>query len=135
MTGNFPQLDTDYTSYASVYSCKDLLLARSQSAWILTRERQPSDDTVSTDRSTTGVQECDIGGTSLIQIKKAMDAFERNDVDIASLNLFKMRQDDDCVNDLSPSCSDDESNLMPSDDGVLERITNIFGFKDFKIGR
>jgi len=110
---NYLLLGTDYTSYATVYSCKDLLLARSQSAWILTRERQPSDDT----------------------IKKAMDAFERNDVDIASLNLFKMRQDDDCTNDLSPSCADDESNLMPSDDGVLERFTNIFGFKDFKIGR
>ena len=40
------QLDTDYTSYATVYSCKDLLLARSQSAWILTRDRQPSDETV-----------------------------------------------------------------------------------------
>ena len=43
-----PQLGTDYTSYVTVYSCKDLLLARSQSAWILTRERQPSDETVRT---------------------------------------------------------------------------------------
>ena len=33
-------------------------------------------------------------------------------VDRAALGLFKMRQDDDCVNDLSPSCADDEANLM-----------------------
>ena len=33
---------------------------------------------------------------------KGMAAFERTDVDTASLGLFKMRQDDSCVNDLSP---------------------------------
>ena len=65
---------------------------------------------------------------------KGMKAFERGGVDTASLGLFKMRQDDSCVNDLSPSCSDDEANLMASDGNILERFTNVLGFKDF-LGR
>ena len=65
---------------------------------------------------------------------KGMEAFERGGVDTASLGLFRMRQDDTCVNDLSPSCSEDASNLMASDDGILERFTNVLGFKDF-LGR
>ena len=42
-------LDTDYTSYASVYSCADgdILGVRSVFAWLLTREQVPSQETVS----------------------------------------------------------------------------------------
>ena len=68
-----------------------LLIDRAQSAWILTRARQASDSIINT----------------------AKEAFGDNDVDMDSLNLFKMMQDDDCVNDMTPSCSDIDANLMP----------------------
>ena len=75
------------------------LFVRKQSAWILTRDRQPSDTIITT----------------------AKQAFADNNVDEASLNLFAMRQDDDCVNDKNDtvlfnafeSCSEDEANLQP----------------------
>ena len=38
-----------------------------------------------------------------------------NGIDESSLKLFKMRQDDDCVNDKDHSCSEDNSNLRPKD--------------------
>ena len=44
---------------------------------------------------------------------KVLRAFSNNDVDEGSLNLFKMGQFYSCVNDKTPSCSDDEANLMP----------------------
>ena len=66
-------------------------IVRKQSAWILTRDRQPSSAT----------------------INLARQAFEDNNVDVASLKLFEMRQDDTCVNDKDGSCSEDEANLMP----------------------
>ena len=53
---------------------------------------------------------------------KGMEAFDKGGVGRASLGLFKMRQDDDCVNDLSPSCADDEDNLMASDDNILQQV-------------
>ena len=70
------------------------LIVRKQSVWILTRDRQPSD--------------------TIINLAK--QALEDNNVDEASLNMFKMRQDDDCVNDKDDSCSEDEANLRPKED-------------------
>ena len=66
-------------------------LHRQQSAWILTRERQPNGTTIGL----------------------ALQAFQDNNIDEASLKLFKMRQDDDCVNDKENSCSEDNNNLRP----------------------
>ncbi|KAK3870477.1 hypothetical protein Pcinc_024303 [Petrolisthes cinctipes] len=40
--GSYNVLDTDYTSYAIVWSCQDLLLFNTQILWILTREQNPS---------------------------------------------------------------------------------------------
>lgn len=45
-------------------------------------------------------------------IGTAMQAFLDNGVDIDSLKLFKMRQDDTCVNDKDGSCSENPANLM-----------------------
>ena len=70
------------------------LIVRKQSVWILTRDRQPSD--------------------TIINLAK--QALEDNNVDEASLMMFKMRQDDDCVNDKDGSCSEDEANLRPDKD-------------------
>ncbi|XP_049302741.1 apolipoprotein D isoform X3 [Bactrocera dorsalis] len=39
-------LDTDYDNYAVVYSCRKQLFAHSVNVWILTRERDPSEDIV-----------------------------------------------------------------------------------------
>ncbi|XP_004531465.1 apolipoprotein D [Ceratitis capitata] len=39
-------LGTDYANYAVVYSCKNLVLARSENVWILARERNPDEDIV-----------------------------------------------------------------------------------------
>ena len=45
--GQYWILDTDYESFAAVYSCQDILLGRSVFAWILTRDKVPSQETVS----------------------------------------------------------------------------------------
>nr|XP_014092470.2 apolipoprotein D [Bactrocera oleae] len=39
-------LGTDYENYAVVYSCKNLIVAHMETAWILTRERDPSEDII-----------------------------------------------------------------------------------------
>ena len=45
--GNYWILDTDFESFTAVYSCADAPLGmRSELAWILTREQNPTDDTV-----------------------------------------------------------------------------------------
>ena len=61
-----------------------------QIVWILTRDRVASQATVDT----------------------ANEAFANNNVDVGS-RWFKMTQSDTCVNDQSPSCSDDPANLRP----------------------
>ena len=42
--------DTDHTSFVAVYSCQDLLVARQEIGWILTREQFPSKHTVITEQ-------------------------------------------------------------------------------------
>ena len=69
------------------------LFVRKQSVWILTRDRQANGTTIGL----------------------ALQAFQDNNIDEASLKLFKMRQDDNCVNDKDGSCSEDNSNLRPHD--------------------
>lgn len=44
--GEYMIIDTDYTSFASVYACQGFLVARSEIAYILTRERFPSKYTI-----------------------------------------------------------------------------------------
>ena len=45
--GDYWILDTDFESYTAVYSCADTPLGtRFELAWILTREQNPSDETV-----------------------------------------------------------------------------------------
>ena len=66
---------------------------RQQSAWILTRDRQANATTIGL----------------------AKQAFQDNNIDQGSLKLFKMRQDDNCVNDKDGSCSEDNDNLRPKD--------------------
>ncbi|XP_067625331.1 uncharacterized protein [Eurosta solidaginis] len=41
-------IGTDYNIYAVVYSCKSLLFAHAEVIWILTRERNPSEETIKT---------------------------------------------------------------------------------------
>ena len=45
--GDYWILDTDFETYTAVYSCADAPLGtRFELAWILTREQNPSDETV-----------------------------------------------------------------------------------------
>jgi len=45
--GDYWLLDTDYTGYAIVYTCSDVLgLFKSEFAWLLTREKNPSEEVV-----------------------------------------------------------------------------------------
>ena len=47
MAGDYWVIDTDYDTFASVYSCSNLVgLAKAQIAYILTREKNPSEETV-----------------------------------------------------------------------------------------
>ena len=78
----------------------------SQIAWILTRDRVASSSTIAV----------------------ATNDFRANNVDLGS-RWFEMTQSDACVNDQSPSCSDDPSNLRPRRviDIVIGWIAGIFG--------
>jgi len=40
--GNYWVLDTDYTSWAIVWSCQNLLFSNAQILWVLTRDRSPA---------------------------------------------------------------------------------------------
>jgi len=42
--GDYNVLETDYENFASIYSCTSIALVRVQYAWVLTRERQISDE-------------------------------------------------------------------------------------------
>ncbi|ALC37954.1 NLaz [Drosophila busckii] len=49
---NYLVLDTDYSSYSVVYSCTSLTpLAHLKVVWILTRQRQPAEETITTAKS------------------------------------------------------------------------------------
>ena len=49
MAGDYWVIDTDYDTFASVYSCSDALgLVKFEIAYILTREKNPSEETVYT---------------------------------------------------------------------------------------
>ncbi len=39
-------LDTDYVSFAAVYSCDNQFLGKTENGWILTRRRKPKQSTV-----------------------------------------------------------------------------------------
>ena len=45
--GDYEILDTDYDSYAVVYSCSQFLFFKYELGWILTREANVSQDLVS----------------------------------------------------------------------------------------
>ena len=77
-----------------------------QIVWILTRDRIASQATVDT----------------------ANEAFANNNVDVGS-RWFKMTQSDTCVNDQSPSCSDDPANLKPVRpiQVIIDWFNGIFG--------
>uniref|UniRef100_A0A0P6G530 Apolipoprotein D n=1 Tax=Daphnia magna TaxID=35525 RepID=A0A0P6G530_9CRUS len=66
---NYWILDTDYTSYAVVWNCFPHGLMYSSTAWILTRERNPSSAT----------------------IDLALAAFEKNDIDQTKLKLVNQQ--------------------------------------------
>jgi hypothetical protein len=61
-------LDTDYNTYASVYSCVNLLLFKVEFAWVLVRD--PATTTADT-------------------IMKALSAFTRNAVNIGPFQLTR----------------------------------------------
>ena len=44
--GDYEILDTDYDSYAVVYSCSQFLFFKYELGWILTREAKVSEDVV-----------------------------------------------------------------------------------------
>ncbi|XP_011307801.1 apolipoprotein D [Fopius arisanus] len=69
--GSYWILDTDYDSYAAVWSCQSLLVANTQFAWILTREQNPPQDV----------------------IEKAKDAFKKNSI---SVDLFLKTNQENC---------------------------------------
>ncbi|KAK4328386.1 hypothetical protein Pmani_001214 [Petrolisthes manimaculis] len=50
--GSYKVLDTDYTSFAIVWSCQDLVLFNTQILWILTRERNPPSTLIDSVRQT-----------------------------------------------------------------------------------
>jgi len=45
---NYIVVDTDYTSYTIVYSCKNIFFARKESLWILTRAQKPDQSIIDT---------------------------------------------------------------------------------------
>jgi len=83
MAGDYWVIDTDYDTFASVYSCANAGPIKIEIAYILTREKNPSEETV----------------------QLALDAFDRNG--IFDLPWQYIANADDCVYDISPSCNDD----------------------------
>lgn len=44
--GDYRVIDTDYETFALVYSCSSYYVAKSEYIWVLTRERNPSDSVI-----------------------------------------------------------------------------------------
>jgi apolipoprotein D and lipocalin family protein len=44
--GDYRVIDTDYETFALVYSCSSYYVARSEYIWVLTRERNPEDSVI-----------------------------------------------------------------------------------------
>ena len=96
-------IDTDYDTFASVYSCADLGPIKFELAYILTREKNPSEETVLIFSVMKPIGQ--LLTTFLPQVQLALDAFERNG--ITDLPWQYIANADDCVYDIDPSCSDD----------------------------
>ncbi|XP_063992620.1 apolipoprotein D-like [Diachasmimorpha longicaudata] len=69
--GSYWILDTDYESYSAVWSCQGFLIANTKFAWILTRDRNPSEAV----------------------IDKAKDAFRKYGINV---DLFQKTNQVDC---------------------------------------
>ena len=108
--GDYWILDTDFTSFSSVYSCSTVAgVARYELAFVLTRDRFPSNATVreSYHRGKKYMQRWTIGmnhGLPAFQIEKALDAFNRNNL---TLDWYPIPQFDDCLNDPPGNCKED----------------------------
>ena len=99
--GDYWILDTDFTSFSSVYSCTTIGFARYELAFILTRDRFPSNETV-TCLAIVEYKSHKIPNT--FQLGKAFDAFNRNNLE---LDWYPIVQFDDCVNDPPGNCKED----------------------------
>ena len=104
MAGDYWVIDTDYDTFASVYSCGDILgIVKIELAYILTREKNPSEETVLMLINIVHVVLCQ-SSILIPQVQLALDAFERNG--ITDLPWQYIANADDCVYDIEPSCSD-----------------------------
>ena len=57
----------------------------------------------------------------------AMEALASNGLDPEALRLFRMRQSDECVYELYPSCSQEPANLMPRPQNRMGMGMGLFG--------
>ena len=104
-------LETDYERYASGYACtnhtldnlgEDTKYVRMNSAWILTRERNPTQELVSTLMIL--LENLRWIVLLFLQIDQALEVFDRNGLSFDDWE--ELPQSDECVNDNSPSCKD-----------------------------
>ena len=102
-SGPYLVLETDYENYVSGYSCTNHTLGfHDQTAWILTREQNPSQDIVS--QKPLSIQPHIFVKKLLFKVDKAFDVFERNN--LIFNDWYSVPQSDECVYDISPSCKD-----------------------------
>ena len=47
-SADYRVVSTDYDTYALVYACNDLFMAKADFAWLLTREQNPAEATITT---------------------------------------------------------------------------------------
>ena len=99
-------LDTDYESFASVYSCLDgpFGAVKNENAFILTRKTFPSDETASFVKHVTDVPNEPQCGHLIFQMENAFEVFTRNN--LTDLDWYPLMFYDDCVYDPpNPECN------------------------------
>ena len=109
-------LDTDYSSYAAVYSCDDFLIEKAEIGIVLSRDPMVPESTVSVTLNFESQCQTDLP-KSCLQIERALDAFRSRNI---SMTFERAEHSDSCA--YEPSYSEYSCSREQFPDSVMGEV-------------